>query len=126
MWLLGSEQAVGGKSKTYQVQCYQYNSAPFIVFGKYGLQGGGANQFLAFAAGVAKVTAGVLIAAGTIATGGAAAPLVAACGGAGLLSSGIGDMAYALKTKEEEIAAAGYATQSTIGFVAGAAGGGAD
>jgi len=119
---LGSETATGFKKSTFHVQCYDYNSKPFVVFEKYGLQGGGRNQFFAFATGVAKVVFSVLIGVGTVASGGTTAPLLA-CGGAGLLSSGIGDMFYALKTPEKEITAKGYAAQTAIGFAAGAAGG---
>lgn len=122
---LSSECVVEGKSSTFHVQCYEWDNKPFVVFEKYGLQGGGRNQFLAFTSGVAKVGFGIILGAGAVASGGTAAPIFAACGGAGLLSSGIGDMLYAVRTSEKDITAKGYATQTAIGFAAGAAGGGA-
>lgn len=121
---------LGKKNRTFEVQCYIHENRPFIVFEPYGLQGGGFKKFAALAAGVGKVASGILLTAGsvaaTVATAGAAAPsLTAALTGAGLLSSGIGDMAYALRTSEENMSLKDYATQSAIGFAAGAAGGAA-
>jgi hypothetical protein len=121
---LSNDMASRDQQKTFQIQCYKYDHTLHIIFGKYGLDGGGKRKLLTFAAGTTKIAVGIL--AGTVATlgtGGIAAPIMT-CGGTGLLFSGMGDIAYAFKTPEDEITTKGYAIQSTIGFTAGIAGGG--
>lgn len=120
---LGNDVVTGKKSRTFQIQCTIYDHRPYIVFEKYGLQGGGWEKLMIIATGTAKIVTGLLGGASAVATGGATLPLT--CGSAGLVSSGVGDIAYAITTPEENITMRNYVTQSTVTFIAGAAGGGA-
>ncbi len=121
---LGRDCPTGGQKKTFQLQCYQNQTKLFVVFEQYGLAGGGIKKFLVAAGGIAKVGIGLLAGGTAAASGGMLAPLVIASGAGGLVSSGIGDIAYAVKTPEERIQPKSYMKQSSIGFAAGAVGGG--
>ncbi len=82
-------------------------------------------KILVLANGVFKLLTGIFINAGIGgASGGSLMPLIMLCGGTGLVSSGLGDIAYALKTPEK-ITCERFVKQSAISFIAGAAGGGA-
>ena len=114
----------GAQNRTYQVQCYNYDHKPFIVFEKYGLQGGGFKALFTGAISASQIAGGILIGVGfvgaTALTGGTA-PIIAAA----LVASGASGLAYSYITPEKNINAKDFAKRSAIGAATGGAGGAA-